>query len=267
MTRTGRHIPCRVTCLVLACALAGALPVAATVATHQVAVATANSDGRVLYREHHYRYVEAGTPRLIVLYHCPDGTPFARKLLDEGAGGSTPDFDFVDGRDGSGESVRREAGARAVVVRKPGGKLTRVELPERRNAVIDAGFDTFVRANWDTLARGESVIAPYLVPGRAQWLDFRIRNAGDAVEDGVRVRRVKMSLAMWFGFALPSIELTYGRDDRRLRRFRGPGYVRDARGGHPKVRIDFPTPPTSNGADAAAIAAARRVPLTGQCPG
>ena len=267
MTATGRYIPRRVTRLVFACVLAGALPAAAADATHQVAVATANADGRVLYREHHYRFVESGPPRLLVLYHCPDGTPFARKLLDEGAGGSTPDFEFVDGRDGSGESVRRQGGARAVVVRKPGGKVTRVELPERIGAVIDAGFDTFVRAHWDKLAAGESVIAPYLVPGRAQWLDFRIKNAGDAVEDGVRVRRVKMALAMWFGFALPSIELTYGLDDRRLRRFRGPGYVRDARGGHPKVRIDFPTPPSAKGADAAAIATARRTPLTGQCPG
>jgi hypothetical protein len=231
---------------------------------HQVGTATA-PDGRLLYREHHYRFVEAGTPHLLVLYHCPDGTPFARKLLDEGPGATTPDFAFVDGRDGSGESVRRHAGGRTVEVRKAGGKLRRVEVPERGAAVIDAGFDAFVRDHWDRIAAGQAVVAPYLVPGRAQWLDFRLKHAGDAVENGVRVRRIRMTLAMWFGFALPAIELTYDVADRRLRRFRGPGYVHDGDGGHPKVRIDFPAAPVP--VDAAETAAARRVPLTGRCSG
>jgi hypothetical protein len=261
MTLAGRNSLILGLSLVLACAL----PAAASAAMHQVGVATANADGRVLYREHHFLFEETGTPRRLVLYHCPDGAPFARKLIDEGAGATTPDFDFVDGRDGSGESVRRHAGGRAVVVRKPGGGTRRAELPERSGAVIDAGFDAFVRSHWDRLAKDEPVDAPYLVPGRAQWLEFRLKKAGDAVEAGVRVRRIRMTLAMWFGFALPAVELTYAIDDRRLLRFRGPGYVRDDGGHHPKVSIDFPAPPAP--AAVAEVAAAKRAPLTGRCPG
>lgn len=265
MTRDPRHAPRLPLGFAFACLAAWASPTPAADAVQQVAIATAIADGRLLYREHHYRYDEAGSRKMLVLYHCPDGTPFARKLLDEGAGANTPDFDFVDGRDGSGESVRRAPGGRVVQVRKPDGETRRTELPERRGAVIDAGFDAFVRSHWDKLGAGQSLVAPYLLPGRAQWLDFRLKNAGDAIEDGVRVRRIRMTLAMWFGFALPAIELTYHLGDRRLLRFRGPGYVRDARGRHPKVQIVFPGAPVP--ADAAAITAARRVPLTGRCPG
>jgi hypothetical protein len=240
-------------------------PAFAAEAVHQVGVATAIGDGHLLYREHHYRFDDAGSPRLLVLYHCPDGTPFARKLLDEGPGASAPDVEFVDGRSGATESVRRRGNMRVVEVRKPDGSTKKGEVPERAGAVIDAGFDAVVRANWDRIDAEGAVVVPYLLPDRVQWLEFRVKLSGDEVDAGVRVRRIRMSLAMWFGAILPAIELTYDRDSRRLLRFRGPGYVRDARGKHPKVQIVFAAAPVA--ASAAEVAAARRVALTGRCPG
>jgi hypothetical protein len=248
----------------VALVLGGALPAPAHAAEHQMGVATAASDGRVLYREYHWRFDEGGVPRRLVLYRCPDGTPFARKLVDE-RGGSAPDFEFVDARDDSSEAVSRHAGGRTVRIRERGGKVEVADIPERANAVIDTGFDTFIRGHWTQLGNGRALVAPYLVPGRSDWLDFRIRHVRDAVEAGVPVRRIRMTLAMWFGFIVPAIELTYLRDEHRLVRFEGPGYLRNAAGKHPKVRIDFPAAPRP--ADAAAIAEARRVPLTGRCPG
>jgi hypothetical protein len=248
----------------VALALGAASP--ARAADHQLGIATAVDSGRLLYHEHHWRYVEGGTARRLVLYRCPDGTPFARKRLDEGAGASTPEFDFTDGRDGATEAVARAGGGRRVHVRE-GTRDDRVDVAERGDGVIDAGFDAFVRAHWTQLADGRSLVVPFLIPARAAWWDFRVRHVRDGSDAGVRVRRIRIALAAWYAFAAPSIDLTYGLDDRRLRRFVGPGYVRDRQGAHPRVRIDFPAAPAAEGADAAAIAAALRAPLTGRCPG
>jgi hypothetical protein len=72
-----------------------------------------------------------------------------------------------------------------------------------------------------------------------------------------------MTLAAWFGFAVPDLRLTYDVRERRLLRFEGIGSIRDARGGAQPVRIDFPDPPVA--ADRAEIDAAARQRLVARC--
>jgi hypothetical protein len=154
-----------------------------------------------------------------------------------------------------------------VRVRERGGGERNVRLPAREDAVIDAGFDAYVRAHWDALAGRGARTVPFLVPDRSGWLDFRVRHLGDDREGTRAVRRMRLALSAWYGFAVPAIDLTYERDTRRLLRFEGLGFVRDRKGGHPRVRIEFPEPPREIGDGAAAIEAAARAPLTGRCPG
>jgi hypothetical protein len=144
-----------------------------------------------------------------------------------------------------------------------------VRLPAREDAVIDAGFDAYVRAHWDALAGPDGRTVPVLVPDRSGWLDFRVRHRGDGREGATDVRRMRLTLSAWYGFAVPAIDLTYERDTRRLLRFEGLGFVRDREGGHPRVRIEFPDPPREigEGVAATAIDLAARAPLTGRCPG
>src|SRR5580704_6041305 len=58
------------------------------------------------YREVHWLFEEDGIHERLVLYECPDGQPFARKLVRNTASASAPDFDFEDARDGYREGVR-----------------------------------------------------------------------------------------------------------------------------------------------------------------
>jgi hypothetical protein len=246
--------------------LAAWLPLA-NAAQYQVGAAHAAGDGRLLYREHHWTYAQAGSPRRLVLYRCPDGAAFARKLVDAAPGAGTPDIEFTDGRDGYAQQVTRAGGAIAVRVREPGRDERQVSLPARADAVIDAGFDAYVRTHWQALAGRRSRTVPFLVPDRGDWLDFRVRHVGDAVEGQRAVRRMRLSLSAWYGFAVPAIDLTYERDTRRLLRFEGLGFVRDHRGNNPRVRIEFPDAPRALDAATPGVDEALRVPLTGRCTG
>ena len=209
---------------------------------HVIGTAFAAGSDRVVYREEHWLYRVQGQNRRVVLYRCAHGgEPFARKLLSEANLPWTPDVDYEDGRDGYREGLRTEAGQRVVYVRKQRGADERsatVDLGD--DTVVDAGFDAFVRAHWQATASPDGTRVRFLVPSRLGLIKLRIKSANDDVLDGVPVRRLRMSLDAWFGFAVPPITLTYSSAEHRLRRFEGLSNVHDAHGGNQTVRIDFP---------------------------
>jgi hypothetical protein len=103
----------------------------------------------LIYKEVHLRYSEGAVARHLVLYQCPGGEVFARKELRETYGPMQPDFDFEDGRDGYREGVHSVNGSRQVYFQENRSAPLRAQpLPSTMPAVIDAGFDAYVRANW-----------------------------------------------------------------------------------------------------------------------
>lgn len=228
-------------------------------AVREEARAFARDDGRLLYRETHWRDRVDGVPRRVVLYRCPDGRAFARKSVLTHAAATQPDVHYVDARTAYSEGVRTHDGRREVFVERDGALRTR-PLPEAEMpAVIDAGFDAAVRARWEAFDAGPQRFA-FLLPERFAFVPVRVSQVGEG--DGMR--HLRMAVDRWFGVVVPSIDLRYGLDDRRLREFAGPGTVRDARGRPRDVRIVFPaTPPTA--VSPAEIEAALSNPLDGRC--
>lgn len=217
------------------------------------------ADGKVAYREEHWL---SDNGRL-VLYKCPDGPPFARKRVAGGADAVAPDFELEDGRDGYREGVRSQGGNRVVFYReKTGAAEKSVPLPANNGAVIDAGFDAYVRRHWDDLSEAQDLRIPFLVPDHLGYLDLKLGAAGEATENGVAVRRLRMRLDAWYGFVAPTLQITYTVADRRLLRFEGVSNVRDAAGKNQRVRIEFPQPATPAPMDATAAAA---LPLAKRC--
>lgn len=226
-------------------------------------------DGKLLYRETHWRYLDQGQQARLVLYTCADGTPFARKRVWAGAQPAAPDFEFVDARDGYREGVRRAGGRREVFVQADAESALRIKPIETPPlAVIDAGFDAFVRAQWSALAKGSKVTARFLLPSRQTFLAVGIRKA-EEVPAGAQSKdhlRLRMTLDAWYGFAVPQTTLTYRASDRWLLRFEGIGTIRDRQGRNQAVRIEFP-PRLVAAATRAELEAARTVPLERQCRG
>jgi len=225
--------------------------------------------GSLLYRETHWRYQDQGKQARLVLYRCADGTPFARKRVWAAAQPSAPDFEFLDARDGYREGVRRNGNRREVYVQaNTTAPLRSRPIDSPANAVIDAGFDTFVRAKWSALSKGDKVTAKFMLPSRQAFLGVGIRKVDDAPvtpqpKDQLRLR---MNLDAWYGFAVPQTTLTYLASDRWLLRFEGIGTIRDRQGKNQDVRIEFP-PKLLKSASQAELESALTIPLQRQCRG
>lgn len=217
--------------------------------------------GRLLYREAHYLDTRTVTPRRVVLYQCADGRAFARKTVD--GGGPAPAFAFLDARDGYQEGVRTQAGTREVFWQEgKAAPLKRAAVAKTGATVFDAGFDAYVREQFPTLQQGKSVRARFLIPSRQSAIGVSVKPVAGAPAGHLDL---KTRLDAWYGFALPELKLRYRVADRRLMRFEGIGTIRDGKGGHGKLRIDFTQPAVA--IEAAEMQRIRELPLGGACGG
>ena len=214
--------------------------------------AYAPADHRLLYRESHWLYTEDGVEHRLVVYSCPDGQPFVRKQVNSAPGAATPDVELFDARGGYREGVRTRDGRRAPL----GAPL---------NAVIDAGFDAFIRSHWNALSGAPVSPVALLVPSELRYLNFTVRMLRDEDSGDGAVRWFRLQLADWYGFALPHIELAYDKKTHELRQYSGVSNIRDAEGRNLSVTIRFPRSERRDDVKSAEIERAAGQPLTGRC--
>jgi hypothetical protein len=219
-------------------------------------VARAPGDGRLLYRELHWtRHEGARLVERLVLYRCAAGNAFARKHLDYRGSAIAPTFTLEDARTGYREGLRRGAGA-ALFVRRGAGEPERSAPLRAASAVVDAGFDEFVRARWDALATGRAVPIEFALPARLRSYRFDLSRVGAEQIAGEPAWRFRLRLKGVLGWIVPEVDVAYSQRTRRLLRFEGLSNLR-APGGDSQwlARIDFPAA-TTPAPDAAWRAAA-----------
>ena len=193
-----------------------------------------------LYREQHL--VRRDGPRLLerlVLYRCPDGTAFGRKLLDYRNSATAPSFVFDDVRSGYREGLR--GGLAPALFYRPGRGSGERSAPLRAaGAVVDAGFDEFVRTHWTKLVGGDSVALDFVVPSQLDYLGFKVKWVKKAAIDGEAVQVFKLAPSGILGWVASGLDVTYADSDRSLRQFAGLSNIRDLSGENYEAKIDFP---------------------------
>lgn len=246
----------------VALAIIGLAAGAACAVERYEGIAYARGSDSITYRETHWLYYDGGIARRLVLYRCPDGTPFARKQLTELPSATAPDFDFYDAGIDYREGVTGGAGQRLVYAQGPGDSARRQrELALGADDVVDAGFDAYIRAHWDAITPQVPLHAAIVVPGRLEAVPVVITETGTGDPE---VRHLLMRLDAWYRLIAPSMTLDYERSTRRLLAFSGIGMIRDASGRNLDVRITFPAE-QSVAVDAQDLRAAERTTLSTQC--
>ncbi|MEO8999168.1 MAG: hypothetical protein ABI227_13785 [Rhodanobacter sp.] len=251
--------------LAASASLLAGTPTAADAVHHVEGSAFAGSDGHLMYRESHWLFDDGGNPSRLVLYRCPDGKPFARKVMHADGNAQAPDFVLDDARTGYQEGVRSAGGKRVVFARDNKGALERAAILDTSPMpVIDAGFDAYIRNHWEKLGKNGSDKIPFLVPSRLGTLGFSVKRMADAPVNGRDARQYRLSLDNLIGFALPHIDVAYDAKTRELLRFVGMANIRGSNGDNVKARILF-DPAQDKDVSRADLDAAARAPLDGQC--
>ncbi len=124
-----------------------------------------NTEGEVVYEEHHNHKADLDGGESKVEYKTPDGEVIAEKIVDYDCRVSAPNY-VLQMRQGSNwiETVRWESGQ--LVVSKPDGAKS-LAVVSVDDLVIDAGFDNYVFENWSELISGQPKEIDFLhVPGK-----------------------------------------------------------------------------------------------------
>lgn len=196
---------------------------------------------RLLYTESHWTSFRDGRPQArTVLYRCADGTPFARKEIDYSVSVLAPAFSFRDARHGYQEGMRWRNG-RPYVWHVEAGRRDERPLTAAADLVADAGFDEFIRERWQTLADDGRQSLRFALPSRLDSYAFKLRADGQRQYRNAPAQAFTLRLDGLLGLVAPDIEVVYGRENRRLLRFKGISNIRDDAGKQQlDTLIEFP---------------------------
>jgi hypothetical protein len=223
--------------------------------------ASVRHSSEFLYGERHVlHYRDGRLAERVVLYTCGDGNAFARKnvwYVDTLA----PDFLLEDAGSGLREGIRSGPDGRFVFFRPhPANAERSAPLPQVMGLVADAGFDEFVRSNWQRLIGNDAVPMPFLVPSRLEDYGFQVQHLRSEVLAGVPTEVFRLRPSGIWGWLLRGIDVYYSSGERVLLRYDGLSDLRDAAGDPFSTEIAFP-PEARGPASAQDMLAAREAPL------
>jgi len=218
-----------VTALVALPALQGA--VANQSSEHVIGDAFGLKSNDLLYSETHCVSNELARE---VIYQQRDGTLIAHKALDYQSGPTTPSF--VQHNIQAKEKIKVSFDQQEVSmsVTTSGNKELENKYPvidiDSTPLVIDAGFDVFIRDNWDKLVSGESREFQFPLASRSSLVSLQVKPSVCRYETETD-QCFMLEPANWFFRMLASpIELGYDANLARLTRYRGLSNINDESG-------------------------------------
>ena len=194
--------------------------------------------GNLLYRELHFYSADKLDHR--VEYVDTDGNEIAVKDIDYRQSFLAPEFSQKNTRYHEFMAVDWLGGKLQISygngpAHKAKKKLLSADFP----LVVDAGFDYFIRDNWQALLEGDKIEFKYAAPSRLSLVDLVLesRICDDSVSGSACFQ---ISSPSWLiGLFLKPIELTYTIADQRLSRFSGLANMTDRYGDGLEVNIVY----------------------------
>lgn len=201
--------------------------------------------GAYLYSDNHEEYYNNGKHMFSkILYKDASGKVFGSKYIEFKNNPELPTFKTEDFRDGYTEG----ADVKGKQVRLFAKRKTEDELQERTYtpktpAVMDGGFDYFVRNNWDQLAAGERMRFHFVAPIQLDDYQFAVEKVREGDWKGRKALYLKLEID---NFILKKVVnpflLVYDFQTRRILQFDGLSNINDENGKSLKVKITYDYP-------------------------
>ncbi|TGL86835.1 hypothetical protein EHQ68_16230 [Leptospira congkakensis] len=203
------------------------------------------STGKYIYSDNHKEYYNNGKHIYSdIQYKDAEGKVFGTKHIEFDKNAEVPSFKTEDFRDGyiEGADVKGKS-VRLFSKRKKEDPLSERTYIPKTPAVMDGGFDYFVRNNWEPLTKGERLSFHFLTP--IQLDDYKF--AAEKIRDGEWKGRPALYLRLEIdNFILKQVVkpflLVYDVRTRRILQFEGLSNINDENGKSLKVKIVYDYP-------------------------
>ncbi len=224
-------------------AVAGPLTAATEARRSYSASAYSLQGDELLYVERHVElWREGRLAERQVRYLDPAGELIAEKSVRYGEAPAAPSFEMTDYRLGLREGAEVDAGEIVLFSGPTDVPLRPRTFEKPPGAVVDAGFDVFLRDNFEAVKAGEKVEFEFAVPAARRFFRFQLVPEGEVTYRDEPAFLVKMRPASkLLRLAMDPIELVYSPDGRLLE-FRGMANVCDEDGLRYRARIAFDYP-------------------------
>ena len=198
--------------------------------------------GLPLYKEEHEEISENGICiGLRTVFRDVHNNVIAKRTVSFRDNETIPNFQMEDERDGYLEGARVSGDSVHLFWRKNHKSTlneTTVLIPEP--AVVDAGFNNFVKLHWDELLEGSTLEFNFGAAFALDYYRFRIFKKSGTIVDGRErvVMQCDIDNFLVRLFVKP-IVLTYDVETRRLVEYEGISNINDDRGKSHFVRIQY----------------------------
>ena len=219
---------------------AGSVPGRETV-KEVVSNAYDRATGQYIYSEYHREFYRNGKHLYSIVEYRSPTQVLARKTIDFSRSRQAPDFRLEDLRTGYVEGAAAVPGGYRFFTRQDrDGAMEEKVLAIPDPAVIDGGFDYFIRDNFDRLARGEWMPVNFGAANRKDFFRFNIYKTAESEADGRRVMLLQVEANnVILKQLVDPIKLVYDVQSRRLLSFQGVSNINDENGRNYRTRIDF----------------------------
>jgi hypothetical protein len=210
-----------------------------------VGTAFRTTDGAVAYRELHYPAPDRPGLSSRVEYQDASGRTIVSKSLDFSRSITAPAIDQVDQRTGTRVFTRHEDGRlQAGYQRNADADLRTDTVRLTPDLIVDAGFDPFVRTQWQQLLAGDSVKASFFVPSRLDTVTVSIapvarEECAEAPGEVLCLVVRPAGMLRVVGWFVEPLRLAYDIEQQRLQMFRGLSNLLDNEGNPQDVVVLF----------------------------
>lgn len=190
------------------------------------------SNEELLYRETHCQSDDKLHRE--VLYKNPDGESIAYKSLDYRNGFMVPSFKQTNFQTNEETRVTLDDEKVTLSFTDANREQTLETLTNKNSAdlpmVIDAGFDAYIRQNWDSLVAGQSQSFQFPLASRLTLIELQVSESSCSFQSD-NSQCFKLEMSNWLYRMLTSpIELGYDRTQKQLIRYRGLSNIEDENG-------------------------------------
>ncbi|HRP68058.1 MAG TPA: hypothetical protein PLY93_00805 [Turneriella sp.] len=196
--------------------------------------------GNFLYSENHSEFYENNRHIYSrVSYQYKDGKEFASKFIRFASSKTQPTYELRDLRDGYVEGIKRNKQGTLYYLQKNFKEaLNEKKITTPQPAVFDAGFDYFVRENFDAICSGINKSFYFAVPSKLDYYKFRLvrQNEKPLCRVNLEVQNILLRQLV------KPIKLWYDMKTKRLLKYEGISNINGPDSKSLKVRIIFSYP-------------------------